>query len=765
MDDRQQFFGAEIIGEEIDIRYPDGDGFFLVRVSDFKENEGWHSISSVNQIPGKSLNYQSGQFEEEFTDLINLNRFWQERRVNFVGVSEDAHSMCPTCRLQASPSFLCVDCSECHLRFHRRCLTTSNGSAKKRSGRGRSRKSSSHADSDDEGFTCASCRSEAAFRRAPPSWLLERAPERRRDGASTPITDSDYDRLIGWKDELVQEVNKELYGLCELAKRTEAPPRRFRVISGERFLSHVCGSSSSLAVGALQSVSTAGVLQWYYESGHESENTKIIKRGLDPSDKAVELLVVVPEVALFPRPRSLPTPGYCAHAVLGFVALAGLIKTATTGELPDRSQGDRCKFAQVLLYASRSTHARSLEELVSAVSDRQGSGWGVVDLKTGLALQTPACVQDKKEFEYFTQRRGVVDVNAARLLVKQGKRSGAPSLSPGTPQSPRPSGVLIRRKEVEAVYLHSGNNVREEVTRENFDQKRFLFVHRGCSVGLLDSEYLPSPGRFTLAAGMRAAQRLGVQVLLLELALPLADLLRGHGQGRIIEKVLTGGPAKRAPWLPTQGQWVLPATANVAAYKTYRAFGFAEHEAFNKLAVNAHPDYLYPVLGCVIGALNWKDIKDVLTRQRSSLKGSEAWWDSAKKKRTQLPAIVSKLYEGSQKSAWMSDLHVFENVLDLVTPFKLGAHLNEKKESKASKLFNGEDPKDGSSRRSARLKKNESFSSADEEQIRSPIESSNESAISDDTFLSLDSPSSPISKRRKTPLKTPRRVRLAQFKN
>ena len=631
---RSVFFTDDIIGCIVDIRYHDSDGYFLCKVESYNELDNWHSVSSVNQSPGKTINFLTGQYEEEFTDEIDINVFWFDRRLQFVGLVEDAHATCLLCKLQASPVKLCVECESCGLRFHRRCIVSP----------GNKRLSGGRSSSPDRGldqYQCAQCKSEAAFKRAaPPAWLSDRPLERRRDGSNTPITDTDYDSLDSWTDKLVSEVNAEFYNL------QPSTARKFRLMSGPRFLSLVCGGNLSFAIGALQSCSTAGVLQWYYESGHEAENTKILKRGFDASDHAVHLLVVVPEVVIFPRPRNVLTLGYCSHAVLGFVAISGLLKTANTGD----SQRDR--FAQILLYAARSSHARSLGELVSAVVDRQGSGWGVVDTKTGMALSASEDVADQRLYCYQSStHRGSAEET---------------------------------RRELGAVFLKG----EEEIIRSEFDPRRFLFAHRGCQLLFINHEHLQAPGRLALAAAMRVLQRVNCAVLVLELALPLAECVRGHGQGRQVETVVShGGVRERGreqrkvvagknwpSWLPKTGDLVLSQTSNVAAYKTYRAFGFCEHEAFNSLSCNAHPDYLYPVLGCALVALSWQQLRGVFLRTQPDLHGLKGWVARAREIQ-QLPVVLKRLIvaESSKRvSPWTAELDKFEAVLDAVGQDRLG---------------------------------------------------------------------------------------------
>jgi hypothetical protein len=605
------FFDESIINSRISVVYPGTDGHFNLLVTDYDDKSQWHKVESSSSY---AYNFLERKKEEAFTDELNLNSYFQERRMLFLGENEFAPQIsCMYCRLPAQPRREIISCIRCSGKAHLQCCVK-----KKR------------CSETDSRFVCGTCVEKRATGTVATKSTRKTLPEF-----------LDFASLEGFTEEVVEAVCLELYKI----QMGETPGKRMarsltssssskdlrgvKIISGQTFLNEICQGNLSLAMVALQSTAIAGVLQWQYPSGLESNNTKLLKRGLDKDDKSIELLVAVPEIPLFYRSRNLVTAGCCAHSVLGFIAVSGLIKSAEVEE------GN--KFATILLFAARSTHVRSLEELVGF-----DPAWSIYDTVKDQTVSDED-LTDRRYFGFITGEK---------------------------------------REELGAVYLRGD----EEITRENFNSKRFLFYFKGCYSYLVSREHMPSPGKLLLGAAMRLLQQLNYAVVVLELALPTAEHLTDHGQGRHTETVIDHGYvrdkgrdqrrmiAKRdwPSWCPRTGDKVLACTANVAAYKTYRALGFCEHRAFNVLNLNSHPDYLYPVMGCVIRALPWNCIQEVLRGEVSSLKGIHGWLDASRIKARQLPPVVKNLQASDDNSSWTKNLKAFEEVLDYVKPSQLG---------------------------------------------------------------------------------------------
>lgn len=81
-------FGAEIVGSVVDVTYPaeEGGATYRVRVTEFKQELGWHEVDSEGL---------SAWDDESFQDEINLNEMYALGSITFVFVEESADSDVP----------------------------------------------------------------------------------------------------------------------------------------------------------------------------------------------------------------------------------------------------------------------------------------------------------------------------------------------------------------------------------------------------------------------------------------------------------------------------------------------------------------------------------------------------------------------------------------------------------------------------------------------------------------------------------------------
>ena len=674
------FFADEIVGCIIDIHYPEEAGRFICQVTQYSSEQGWHTVKSVNKH-GVAMNFESNTTEEDFTDEVDLNAFWRERRLQFIGVDDCPYLFCPVCKWQAAPAIACIACSDCGHLTHQRCAARAGGI-----------ESIDLSKETIEEYTCISCC--RASNRSPTLEPLHSPP------ASPTVTV--FDDLYGWSAQIVGDVNSEFWNL------QPGGARKFKFVSGSDYLQHLCNGSLNHAMTALQHCSTAGVLSWVYEDGSESENCRIIKRGLDPGDPTVQLLVCISDISPTSQPRlsfKPPSQAWCCHMTYGFVAISGLLKSTHTRD------SLRSQYGQILVLACRSTQARSIDELHSVVSERVWSNWTVLDNSDGQLIDTVEQVQTRASLMYTVKaipppcRTPEEIIQLAPLHHSRTGRRGIAAVPPLEVEDKTVRQVLSEIMIPGGIRTRNGITTQSKdkvVERSNWDSRRFTLVHRGLNH---EQAYLPclqTPSRLMFGACMRLFQLLGYRVILLELALPISDEIHHHGQGREVEVVTSHGfrsisrPGKLVErdqvddwpqWMPRTGDMVLASTSNTAAYKTYRAFGFGEHSVWNAIGCNASENYRYPVLGCVLqqqaaGGVSVDDIRSVSLRRGVPLTGISSWLPTLKRrhsKANQEPSVVTRLLEdgGSHLAdpdtqEWMDSLHLFETVLDLSKPNQLG---------------------------------------------------------------------------------------------
>jgi hypothetical protein len=678
------FFAEEIVGCIIDIHYPEEAGRFICQITEYLPEQGWHVVKSVNNN-GVAINFESNSTEEDFTDEVDLNAFWRERRIQFIGVDDCPYLFCPVCKWQAAPSVACIACSDCGHLTHLRCAARAGGI-----------ESIDLTKETIEEYTCISC-----CRHSNRSPTLGSAPEPHYSSAPASPTATAFDELYGWSPKIVNEVNSEFW------KLQPGGARKFKFISGTDYLHHLCNGSMNHAMTALQHCSTAGVLSWVYEDGSESENCRIIKRGLDVNDSTVQLLVCVSDLSPTNQPRlsfKPPSQAWCCHMTYGFVAISGLLKSTRTRD------SLRSQYGQILVLACRSTQARSIDELHSVVSERVWSNWTILDNSDGQLIDTVDQVQTRASLMYTVKAipppcRTPEEISQ---LAPQHARTGRRGIAAAPALEVKDKTV---RQVLSEIVIPGGIKTRNGITtqsqekrvvRDCWDSKRFTLVHRGLNHEQSYLPWLATPSRLMFGACMRLFQLLGYRVILLELALPISDEIHHHGQGREVEVVTSHGfrsisrpgkPVERDQvndwpnWMPTTGDMVLASTSNTAAYKTYRAFGFGEHSVWNAIGCNASENYRYPVLGCVIeqeaaGGVSADDIRRVSLRKGAPLSGIASWFPSLKKRHSKAshePSVVYRLLEGGgfhqddpDTQDWMDSLHLFETVLDQSRPNKLG---------------------------------------------------------------------------------------------
>ena len=686
---RLHFFGEEIVGCLIDIHYPEDAGRFICQVVAYQAEQGWHVVKSVNNN-SVAINFESNSTEEDFTDEVDLNAFWRDRRIQFIGVDDSPYLFCPVCKWQAAPAVSCITCTDCGHLTHLRCAARAGGI-----------ESIDLTRETISEYTCISC-CRTANRSPTFSASPEPNPYSSLYSSSTHSSSTAFDDLRGWSSETVKEIDAEFWRL------QPDGARKFKFISGTEYLNNLCNGSMNHAMGALQHCSTAGVLSWVYEDGSESENCRIIKRGFDANDPSVQLLVCIADVSPTNQPRlsfKPPAQAWCCHMTYGFIALSGLLKTTRTRD------SLRSQYGQILIFACRSTQARSIDELHSVVSERVWSNWTVLDNSDGQLIDTVEQVQTRSSLLYTvkaipppcrtpeeilqlaphnarTGRRGIAAVQALEVKDKTVRQVLNEIIVPGGIRTR--NGVTTQSKE-------------KVVSRENWDPKRFTLVHRGLNHELAYLPCLASPSRLMFGACMRLLQKLEYRVVLLELALPISDEIHHHGQGREVEVVTSHGfrsitkPGKVVErdqvydwpdWMPKTGDMVLASTSNTAAYKTYRAFGLGEHCVWNAIGCNASQNYRYPVLGCVLeqenaGGVSADEIRRVSLRQGPPLHGIKSWLPSLKRRHNKAshePSVVSRLIENggfhlsddSDTQDWMDSLQLFETVLDISKPSHLG---------------------------------------------------------------------------------------------
>lgn len=684
------FFGEEIVGCLIDIHYPDNAGRFLCQVVEYNQEFGWHKVKSVNHN-SVAINFESNTTEEDFTDEVDLNAFWRERRVQFVGKEDFPFIFCPVCKWQAAPAVACISCSECGHLAHIRCAARASGI-----------ESLDTEEESLEEYTCASC-----CRGTSKSPTLTISAEPSIPPGSPPLspTATAYDDLNGWTQEVVSQVNSEFWDL------QPAGTRKFKFISGSDYLHNVCNGSVNHAMIALQHCSTAGVLSWVYEDGSESENCRIIRRGLDVNDPSVQLLVCVADLSPTNMPRlstKAPSQAWCCHMTFGFVAVSGLLKTTRTRD------SLRKQYGQILIFACRSSQARSIDEFHSAITERVWSNWTVLDNSDGQLIDTVEQVSTHSSLVYTVNSIPPPCKTPEEIYLltppPQPSRSGRRGMAPIPPVDIKdkstkqvlneifvPGGIRTRNGQIT-------QSVDKVIERKNWDAKRFTLIHRGLNNETAYLPYLISPSRLVFGACLRLFQILGYRVVLLELALPISDEIRHHGQGREVEVVSSHGfvsftrpgkPVERdavtdsrwPEWMPRTGDMVIAASSNASAYKTYRAFGLGEHAIWNAIGCNASQNYKYPVLGCVLeqegaGGLTRHDIERVSLRQALPLHGIDSWIHSLKRRHNKAshePSVVSRLLEGGgyhlddpDTKDWMDSLRLFEQVIDQIRPTRLG---------------------------------------------------------------------------------------------
>jgi len=696
---RTMFFGSEIVGCLVDIHYPEGAGRFLCRISGYNPEFGWHKVSSVNvkeSVHARpiAVNFEANSKEEDFTDEIDLNAFFRERRIQFVGKDDSPYIFCPICKWQAAPLVACINCNDCGHLIHTRCAS-------------RSMEIETGEDIDEhieqvQEYTCPTC---SRSQNKSPSLEPMSSPTTPQQQPLSPLGASYYDNLNNWSEDLVATLDGEFWDLQQNGLR------KYKFISGVDYVSNLCSGSVNHAMIALQHCSTAGVLSWVYEDGSESENCRIIRRGLDPNDDSVQLLVCIADISPTNQPRMSskpPSQAWCCHMTFGFVAMSGLLKTTRTRD------SLRDMYGQVLVFACRSTQVRSIDELHSVVTERSWSNWTVLDNSDGQLIDTVEQVATHSSLEYTVKSipppcRTPEDMNPSPQSIRTGRRGmGTATTTAGDLIAPPPK---ENRQVLAEILVPGGIRTRNGQTtstsdkiikRDNWDLRRFSLVHRGMNYETAYLPFLPTPSRLIFGACLRLFQILGYRVVLLELALPISDVIRHHGQGREVEIVTScgfrsttrpGRPVDRdevkewPSWMPSVNDMVLARTSNAAAYKLYRAHGLGEHAVWNALGCNASSSYRYPILGCVIeqenaGGISREEIVRVATRTGPALHGIDSWIHSLRKKHTKSqhePSVVARLTEGAgfhnddpEVKEWMDSLYMFEHVIDQVKATKLG---------------------------------------------------------------------------------------------
>ena len=693
---RLTFFTEEIVGCVIDIHYPEDAGRFICQVVEYSAEHGWHKVKSVNHN-GVAVNLESNTTEEDFTDEVDLNAFWRDRRVQFIGMRDSPFVFCPVCKWQAAPAASCISCTDCGHLTHLRCAARASGL-----------ESIDFSKESIEEYTCASCcrtstRSpQLGISAEPNPYSVHYATPSTPPANSSPLSPSAtaFDELDGWTDDIVADINAEFWNL------QPDGARKFKFISGTEYLNQLCNGSVNHAMTALQHCSTAGVLSWVYEDGSESENCRIIKRGLDANDPSVQLLVCIADLSPTNQPRlssKPPSQAWCCHMTYGFAAISGLLKTTRTRD------SLRSQYGQILIFACRSSQARSIDELHSVISERVWSSWTVLDNADGQLIDTVEQVQTHSSLMYTVQPIPAPCKTPEEIyLLTPPSRSGRRGMAAVPPADIKDKST---RQVLNEIFVPGGMRTRngqttqssdKSITRANWDASRFTLVHRGLNHEGAYLPNLPTPSRLLFGAVLRLFQTLQYRVVLLELALPISDEIRHHGQGREIEVVTSHGfrsltrPAKLVErdevrdwpaWMPTTGDMVLASTTNTAAYKTYRAFGLGEHCVWNAIGCNASQNYKYPVLGCVLeqdhaGGVGASDIRRVSVRAGEPLRGIASWIAGLKRRHNKAshePSVVSRLIEGGgyhlddpDTKDWMDSLHLFETVMDQVKPGRLG---------------------------------------------------------------------------------------------
>lgn len=694
------YFAEEIVGCVIDIHYPDDAGRFICEVVEYNAEFGWHKVKSVNK-KAVAINFESNTTEEDFTDEVDLNAFWRERRIQFVGKRDLPFIFCPLCKWQAAPFAACIKCLECGYPTHIRCAARASGFD-----------SFNMAEESMEEYTCASCcrglnkspQLGASAEPNPYSMRYSTSSSSSNHAASNSqpqSTSSVYDEICGWSEDAIRDLNYEFWDLQQNGDR------KFKIISGSEYLNYLCNGSSHHAMTALQHCSTAGVLSWVYEDGSESDNCRIIKRGLDANDTTVQLLVCVSDLSPTNHARlssKPPSQAWCCHMTFGFVAISGLLKTTRTRD------SLRSQYGQILVFACRSSQVRSIDELHSVITERVWSNWTVLDNSDGQLIDTVDQVSTHSSLVYTVKSIPAPCRTPEEIyLLHPPSRCGRRGMAPVPPAEVKDKST---RQLLNEIFVSGGIRTRngqsfqikeKVISRSNWDATRFTLVHRGMNH---EVAYLPihaTPSRLLFGACLRLFQTLEYRVVLLELALPISDEVRHHGQGREVEVVTSHGfsslirpgkPVERdhvsqwPSWMPSTGDMVLAPTTNAAAYKTYRAFGLAEHAVWNAIGCNASQNYKYPVLGCVLeqegaGGLSKAEIQRVALRQGTTgLGGIESWISSLKKRHNKAshePSVVAHLLDGAGSHSddpdtreWMDGLFVFETVLDQAKPTKMG---------------------------------------------------------------------------------------------
>jgi len=644
----RRIFGDEIVGCLIDVLYPESIGRFVCRLTEYVPEFGWHKIESVACSADQSLNLRTGKLEEQFIDEIDVNTFWKDRRIQFVGPDDDPYTFCPVCKWQAAPAASCLTCTDCKLRAHARCA------AFFRPGR----KPSTDDFSPDHIWVCPHCKSEAS--RTPLHGPALEPPTRRARPAPAR---ADYDEMRGFTEEAVADLALEFFETVQKAGYR----RRFKFVSGPEFLARVCGGNVNHALTALQHSATGGVLTWHCGDS-ESDNMKLLRRGLDYRDLSVNLIVALLEISPCSQAKvsahsKPPTAATCCQQTFGFAVVSGLSQGSQTGD------DQRHRFAQVLVYAARSSHCRSLDEMVAVLTERQWSHWSVLDTSDGQLIDY--CAEQLNEGQDFYEYSAV-------------------SVEEGVSSTQRVLEAIYLCHTVHTRHSASGSEVKR-VAKSTFDPKRFLLVHRGQSVDFISQDFVPTPARVVFGCALRLLQSLGYRVCLLELALPIAGHVPRRGHGRRVVKVTAVGGLRKCKassatpawpaWLPQLGDLTLEGTANASAYKTYRAFGFGEHPAWSRLQVNNHAEYLYPVLGCVLeqnrdGGVTAEQIRKLAVRETPALSGVSSWVGGVTQ-RAEIRA-VSELMSfdlltcSREEASQTQELKFFESILDRTSQAQLG---------------------------------------------------------------------------------------------
>ena len=173
----------------------------------------------------------------------------------------------------------------------------------------------------------------------------------------------------------------------------------------------------------------------------------------------------------------------------------------------------------------------------------------------------------------------------------------------------------VTRSHIQSVRIDDSVLTREQAN--TFPTRRFLLTSKLQTVPFMCPVYVEAPSRLLLGAAMRLMQELGRSAVLLELALPVNGPVSAPGQGREVHMCLTD-------------KTLIPSvTANVAAYKIYRAFGFGESAALLPYQLNAQTEYLYPVMISACSLITKDQLRRVIVRKISSLFGISGWLNDA----------------------------------------------------------------------------------------------------------------------------------------